>query len=288
MMPPSCGPIFECSYTPRNGDDDDSTWDDDDDVAPDDDDSAWHDDDDVGGDDDSMGSDAWLRLAALVWLSLPLGDDDDTGWDDDDAALDDDDAVPDSWPVTVLFMARFSGEQVDCEAQALIDGVLHTGPEASPGDCLDCEHRLLLDPSTTTLADGGCGAQGIDVAQLHRLLIPRDDGGQGDLLDVALMSAGTLAELELALDVEGSLDAEELIDQLDATGVGLTHVGFVEAAEGSLLAEHTSTLAFAPPQPDSLRVGLWTFGYDLGEPAPGEHGYPDTLLGFGLGALWLE
>jgi len=251
-------------------DDDDSAADDDD-SATDDDDSATDDDDSAADDDDSATDD-----------DDSVADDDDSATDDDDVAPDDDDSAPlaGEWEVTATFRARWSGEDLSCETEVVVEGLLMAGEDVAPDGCLDCAGRLIFDPETTDLVATDCEDPPSDPMLLVRLLTTLDDGfGVGDFLDLALMRADTMTGLELDLATGGGMAAADLEELLGEQDLDFTHAGFVDAIEGTLLQDLGADLVLAPPQPDSTRLGFWAFGVDAGEPPPGEEGYPGLLYG---------
>jgi hypothetical protein len=238
---------------PSRGDDDDAA--DDDDLSADDDDLS-ADDDDVMEDDDDV-----------------LADDDDASDDDDDTEpppTEGDSSVSGVWFVKYLDIA---GDPY-CQQAYEFTGTAEFSPFAVGGACTICTGEFVLlnlTEVTTTHANVTIPC----VANTHFTVsanvgenLTDPSTGFGDFLgDQALIDRETaIAEGVTTSQQAGASSLPELHTELQANGLKLTHVGYIEApAESSYFgAVGLHSVAVSPPgAPDYLPI--WWYATQAGE-----------------------
>jgi hypothetical protein len=279
-------------------DDDDDDWDDDDIVDDDDDDDAVDDDDAMpetvvtftlrielatpGDDDDSAGDDD----DSAADDDDSAADDDDSAADDDDSAADDDDSAqaddddsasedaPRGGPISHGIEARFGmqwqSEEESCQVEAEAAGVFVTGLGLAPDQCAACDGWLLFDPASVEMVGGDCDEGGFVELVLEWMLTSREEGGAGDFLDIALLSADGMEELGFDVLIGGGGEVEDLAGLWSASeDLEFAWVGFVDAVQGTVLEVNGASDVLAPIQDGSTRLGWWNLAAPTGsEPVP--------------------
>ena len=178
------------------------------------------------------------------------GDDDSASGDDDDSATGDDDDDDDGGNYVVSvdyvmeYFSDFDNNVTQCLQILRGTGVanFNSGGSAAPG-CTNCTGYINFDPATfEDVSDFANNPQFCDPAALDALgknagaalVAPLSDTALGDFLQMGLIDTGSLDFLDLSVTLDGSQTAADLIEVWEANAGVSTHVGLVEAVEGSL------------------------------------------------------
>ncbi len=272
-----CWLAFGCYSWPQPGGgdlDDDDSGEDDDDVV---------DDDDTADDDDSV--------------------DDDDSADDDDAVDDDDSVIPvDYWgfgfgfELTVdekdevagqlVVQLLDAGHNLLCGQRFDFVGAYTYGTTAVP-DCAACNGLIVIDDGSVTPTWSGDGSEcepgSIDLEALSGpLLTPVEGGGDGLLLELALIDVALAVDLDLTFDAAGSYSIEEWVEYLPSDNAA-TGVAYVSCqADSSTCGDLSSNCATAPDT-----AGWYAYFLVYRDVTVNTHEGPDLDGQYGASGFWV-
>ncbi len=178
-------------------------------------------------------------------------------------------------------VAVWGAESFDCWIVYALEGIAEPGGGPFRGGCDQCAGLVRFDPSTLLDLSGStrCEPGLIEEAGIDQLVVPREDGGYGDFLELGLLAAQDMAELGLSADAAGTRTADALAADLASGDLSFSYAGVTRLAPGSFAEQAEVDQLASDAGPD----GQWVFSWYTADTGLELEGGGRHLIG---GSFW--